>query len=110
MSGVVVTYRVKFGGGPRTNSGDAKNPATVATEDPKPAPEPTLVPPEARTIPGLARRLALAYFVERRIEDGTFRDAAHAAEVFGVTRPRMSQCWRCSGSRRRSRSGFSRGS
>ncbi len=38
-----------------------------------------------------ARLLALAEFVERRIEAGDLRDLADAAERFGVTRARMTQ-------------------
>lgn len=38
-----------------------------------------------------ARQLALAYAIERWIEDGTLRDHAHAAAQLGVSQPRISQ-------------------
>jgi len=39
----------------------------------------------------VARMLALAHLVDRLVESGRFRDFAHAAKTFGVTRARMSQ-------------------
>ena len=39
----------------------------------------------------LARRLALAHYIERLIEDGKLRNYAQAAAMLGVTRARMSQ-------------------
>lgn len=42
-------------------------------------------------IPRVASMLALAHHVERKIRDGEFRDYAHAAEVLGMTRARISQ-------------------
>jgi predicted XRE-type DNA-binding protein len=39
----------------------------------------------------LARRLALAHWIERKIEAGELRNYAHAAAVLGVTRARVSQ-------------------
>ncbi len=38
-----------------------------------------------------ARRLALAYVIERAIDDGRLRDYAHAARVLGVSRARVTQ-------------------
>ena len=38
-----------------------------------------------------AWQLALAYRIERDIDTGTLRDFAHAAEVFVITRARVSQ-------------------
>ena len=38
-----------------------------------------------------ARMLALAYLIERRIEEGTLRDYADAACRLGVTRARVAQ-------------------
>lgn len=38
-----------------------------------------------------AWQIALAYRIDRDIEAGTLRDFAHAAEVFGITRARVSQ-------------------
>ncbi len=35
--------------------------------------------------------LALAHHIDRKIRDGDLRDYAHAAEVLGVTRARVSQ-------------------
>ncbi len=39
----------------------------------------------------LAMRLALAYYVERCIEDGTLESYADAARRLGITRARMTQ-------------------
>ena len=41
--------------------------------------------------PRVARLLGLAHEIERRIRAGELRDYAHAAEVLGVTRARVSQ-------------------
>jgi len=35
--------------------------------------------------------LALAHLVDRLVESGRFRDFAHAAKAFGVTRARITQ-------------------
>jgi predicted XRE-type DNA-binding protein len=45
----------------------------------------------AGTAERLARRLALAVWIERKIEAGELEDYAHAARVLGVTRARVSQ-------------------
>lgn len=56
--------------------------------------------PEADTAPRrapervparVAQMLALAHHIEERIAAGAFRDRAHAADVFGLTRPRITQ-------------------
>jgi predicted XRE-type DNA-binding protein len=39
----------------------------------------------------LVRRLALAHWIERKIEAGELRNYSHAAAVLGVTRARLSQ-------------------
>lgn len=39
----------------------------------------------------LARRLALAHYIERLIEAGKLRNYAHAAAALGITRARISQ-------------------
>ena len=39
----------------------------------------------------IARMLALAHHVEQLVDDCTLRDYAHAAELLGVSRPRMTQ-------------------
>lgn len=39
----------------------------------------------------VAQMLALAHHIEGRIAAGALRDRAHAAEVFGLTRPRITQ-------------------
>lgn len=39
----------------------------------------------------LARRLALAHYIERLIDAGELRNYAHAAAVLGITRARVSQ-------------------
>lgn len=44
-------------------------------------------PPPTRT----ARMLALAYWIERAIDEGRLRDYAHAAKVLGVSRARVTQ-------------------
>lgn len=44
-------------------------------------------PPPSR----LSRLLALAYLVERFIEEGKLRDFAHAARLLGISRARMTQ-------------------
>ena len=38
-----------------------------------------------------ARQLALAYHIERLVDDGAIKDYAEAARMLGVTRARMSQ-------------------
>ena len=40
---------------------------------------------------GVASMLALAHHIERKIRDGQLRDYAHAAELLGMTRARISQ-------------------
>ncbi len=40
---------------------------------------------------GVAHVLALAHHIDRKIRDGELRDYAHAADVLGVTRARISQ-------------------
>ncbi len=42
-------------------------------------------------VPRVARQLALAHEIERRIRAGEFNDLAHAARVFGLTRARVTQ-------------------
>ena len=54
---------------------------------PAPKPEPE---PHGR-VPRVARTLALAHHVERKIRDGELRDLAHAAEVLDLTRARVTQ-------------------
>ena len=54
----------------------------VSADDPSTAP---------RCSDTLARRLALAHYIERLIDAGRLRNYAEAAAVFGVTRARMSQ-------------------
>ncbi len=41
--------------------------------------------------PRVARQLALAHEIERRIRAGEFEDLAHAARTFGLTRARVTQ-------------------
>jgi len=41
--------------------------------------------------PRVARHLALAHEIERRIRTGEFNDLAHAARAFGLTRARITQ-------------------
>ncbi|MCE9592954.1 MAG: hypothetical protein K8S98_02070 [Planctomycetes bacterium] len=59
---------------------------------PKRAPKPR--PPPVVRDPGpsrAARRLALAYWIERKIEAGELADYAAAARLLGVSRARMTQ-------------------
>ena len=49
--------------------------------------EPRTKPP----VPRIARMLALAYWAEARIEDGTYESYADVARAIGVTRARMTQ-------------------
>ena len=42
-------------------------------------------------IPRVARLLALAHEIERRVRAGELDDLAHAARVFGLTRARVTQ-------------------
>ncbi|MCK6446189.1 MAG: hypothetical protein L6Q99_07320 [Planctomycetes bacterium] len=51
-------------------------------------------PPKLPCVPGpsrLARRLALAYWIERQIESGALADYATAARLLGLTRARLTQ-------------------
>ena len=45
----------------------------------------------ARRCSGVTHVLALTHHIDRKIRDGDLRDYAHAAEVLGVTRARVSQ-------------------
>ena len=55
-----------------------------------PPPKPAEPEPQCR-VPGVVRLLALAHEIDRRIRDGELRDLAHAAEVLGLTRARVTQ-------------------
>ncbi|MCE9595033.1 MAG: hypothetical protein K8S98_12685 [Planctomycetes bacterium] len=55
---------------------------------PKPRPMPVVRDPGPSRA---ARRLALAYWIERKIEAGELVDYAAAARLLGVTRARMTQ-------------------
>ena len=70
-------YKVRFGSTPK------KKDQTVGPTNhaPRRSPVPT----------ALARRLALAYYIEQLIEEGRLRDYAEAARVLGITRARMTQ-------------------
>lgn len=50
-------------------------------------------PPKASParVPRVARHLAFAHEIERRIRAGELDDLAHAARVFGLTRARVTQ-------------------
>ena len=52
-------------------------------------PRPTHAP--KGRVPRVARLLALAHRIDKMVCDGGLRDLAHAAEVCGVTRARISQ-------------------
>lgn len=47
--------------------------------------------PALQNTASLARRLALAHYVERLIDNGKLRNYAQAAAVLGITRARVSQ-------------------
>lgn len=53
-------------------------------------PRPPLMLPPQR-VPRVARQLALAHEIERRVRAGEIEDFAHAARVFGLTRARVTQ-------------------
>jgi hypothetical protein len=61
----------------------AKGRKTPKAPKPK-APDPAFTSPAAR-------QLALAYWIDRRIEAGELRDLADAARLIGVSRARMTQ-------------------
>jgi hypothetical protein len=84
VSAVTVTYRDAFAltKGRRADL-KAKEASGAA---PRPA-EPTCVARPSR----IARNLALAYWIERRIEDGSLKGYADAARQLGVTRARVAQ-------------------
>jgi hypothetical protein len=46
------------------------------------------------TVPPEARLLALAYAIERAVEDGRFGSVAEVARALGLTRARLSQVMR----------------
>lgn len=58
---------------------------------PKQIPRPVRVVSTTRRGDRTAWQLALAYRIENEIQAGNLRDFAHAAEVFGITRARVSQ-------------------
>ena len=60
------------------------------TVDFAPQPKPTPPEPEGR-VPRVARLLALAHQIDRKIQAGELRDLAHAARVLGLTRARVTQ-------------------
>lgn len=66
--------------GVRYRFGEARKSERVATK------AEVVAPPSA-----LAMRLALAYYVERCIEDGTLASYADTARKLGITRARMTQ-------------------
>jgi hypothetical protein len=83
VTAVAVSYSGVFG--PARGRRRLQRPESPPTAKP-PAIEPT--PPRASRI---ARNLALAYLIERRIEDGTLKDYADAARRLGITRARVAQ-------------------
>ena len=59
-----------------------------AMRRPAPNPKTTKV---RKTTDSLARRLALAHYIERLIDQGKIRHYAHAARILRITRARMTQ-------------------
>ena len=73
MNGATIVVRANFDRKP-AGRGEAKEPR-----------------PGRRCSGSVTHVLALAHHIERKIGDGELRDYAHAAEVLGVTRARVSQ-------------------
>jgi len=82
MSGMTVTYRASFRTARRApvDQDGAPPEQTARAKQDGPAP-----PCRA------ARQLALAHWVERRLDDGTFKSHADAARRIGITQGRMTQ-------------------
>jgi len=81
-----VKFKVQFtckGRGPVPVPAPVPEAAPMAT-DHVPAPPPVVTS-------AAARQLALAHWIDRRIEAGDLRDLADAARLLGVTRARMTQ-------------------
>jgi hypothetical protein len=80
--------RVVFAAGSlfETRAGKRASAATKITKPPRPR-APSGPPPASR----LARQLALAYYIERLVEDGTLKDYAEAARLLRISRARMTQ-------------------
>jgi len=81
MSGVTVKYTVDF-----WSRRVAERTAVPRVEKKEPA---RRKQPEGPTY--CARLLALAYFLERRLADGSIRSFRHAGEVLGVSHTRAQQ-------------------
>ena len=84
MNQVSVTFRGAIK--PATRRG-AKAPAIELATPSQPTPRTASPPPVSRA----ARQLALAYAIERAIEDGRLKDYAEAARLLGVERARVTQ-------------------
>ena len=65
--------------------------ATVTLAFPQSSRPRQLHPVASSREPRVARQLALAHEIERRIRAGELDDLAHAARVFGLTRARITQ-------------------
>ncbi len=72
MTGVTLKYRVRFGKEPR------RGPRVKAVGD-------------SKNVCPLARRLALAYLLDRMVEVGELRSYAEGARIFAVSRARIAQ-------------------
>lgn len=73
---------------------EVRVPAGLARRRRAPAADGTAKPPPSRgeaSAERRARRLALAYWIERAIDKGRLQDYAHAARVLGVSRARITQ-------------------
>lgn len=84
MNGITITGRLER---PVATNRQPQKSILPPSESPAPASSPPTLPGVSRA----ARMLALAYHVERLIEDGRLRDYAHAAQLLGITRARMTQ-------------------
>ena len=76
MSKVTVTYKIK---------------AKKRKPEKTPYTQPSVEKPGTRPVSRAARMLALAYYVERLVEEGTLKSYSDAARQLGVTRARMTQ-------------------
>jgi len=81
VSGVTVRFHGVLGRSCAPRTGGPRREATAPREMLTAAPRPTRA----------ARNLALAYLIDRLIEEGKLRSYADAARVLGVTRARVTQ-------------------
>ena len=83
-------FKVKFAKTRHRQTSQKPVPGFAATED-APTPPSGTSAAQPRRASRTARLLALAYYVERQIEEGAIKDYAQAARVLGMSRARMAQ-------------------